>query len=420
MTNIREDKLSSLTQDESNANTGTDRGKRMLETSLKEYGAGRSILLDKAGRIIGGNKTQLAGQAIGIEDVIIVQTDGTKLVAVQRMDLDLENDTKARELAYLDNRVSEIDLSWNTDQLKSDLAEGVDLSLFWTTDEINALLVTTDTQTEGAGGDDVPAPSSVPTRCQPGDIWQLGKHRLAIGSSTDAALVQRLFEGELFRVMWTDPPYGVSYADKNAILNKSGKGNHVQTEIQNDHMSEEQTETLAREAFTLAVRYGMAGAAAYIAVPARFIHRFIVAMNDSGFAYKHQLVWVKNNLVLGQADYHYKHEPILYGWLTNGPHYFTSERTHTTVFEANKPTCSDLHPTTKPIELILPMVENSSQRDEIVYDPFCGSGSTLIAAERLKRRCFACELSETYGDVILTRYTSETGTEPVLIERLPC
>jgi DNA modification methylase len=137
-------------------------------------------------------------------------------------------------------------------------------------------------------------------------------------------------------------------------------------------------------------------------------------METGGFGFRHCLVWVKQSLVLGRGDYHYRHEPILYGWLANGPHYFVDERTHDSVFEVDRPMVSDLHPTTKPVELIAKMIANSSRAGELVYDPFAGSGSTLIAAHQLGRVGFGCELDARYLAVELERF-SLLGLKPQLV-----
>jgi len=133
-------KLSALTPDRKNANKGTERGRQTLENSLRNYGAGRSILIDKHGTIIAGNKTAEEAAAIGLDDIIVVETDGTKLVAVKRTDLDLEHDPRARQLAYADNRISELDLSFDAEQIARDLNEGLDLSGLWTAGEIDGLM----------------------------------------------------------------------------------------------------------------------------------------------------------------------------------------------------------------------------------------------------------------------------------------
>ena len=135
----------------------------------------------------------------------------------------------------------------------------------------------------------------------------------------------------------------------------------------------------------------------------------------AGFSFKHHLVWIKQQMVLGRSDYNYRHEPILYGWLENGAHYFTEDRTQTTVFEVNKPATSEFHPTTKPVELIARMVANSSRPGELVYDPFCGSGSTLLAAHQLGRIGYGVEVNPGYVAVTLARL-SLLGLKPALVK----
>ena len=154
----------------------------------------------------------------------------------------------------------------------------------------------------------------------------------------------------------------------------------------------------------------------YATVPAGpMLPIFIAAMENGGFSYRHSLVWVKQNFVLGRADYHYRHEPILYGWLKNGPHFFTDDRTQDSVFEVDRPTVSELHPT-KPVELIARMVANSSRPGELVYDPFSGSGSTLLAAHQLGRLGYGSEIDPGYVAVTLERF-SLLGLEPEVFKQ---
>lgn len=146
------------------------------------------------------------------------------------------------------------------------------------------------------------------------------------------------------------------------------------------------------------------GAACYASVPSgAALPFFIRAFNDSGFSFKHLLVWVKHHFVLGLSDYQHRHESVLYGWLENGRHYFVPDRRQSSVFEIDKPSLSSLHPTTKPVALIADMIQNSSRPNEIIYDPFCGSGSTLLAAAQLKRVGYACEVDPGYVAVGLER-----------------
>jgi DNA modification methylase len=142
---------------------------------------------------------------------------------------------------------------------------------------------------------------------------------------------------------------------------------------------------------------------------------FISAMNEAGFRFRYSLMWVKQQFVLSMGDYHFRHEPILYGWLENGAHFFTDDRTQDSVFEVDKPHVSEFHPTTKPVELIARMVANSSRKGELVYDPFCGSGSTLLAAHQLDRVGYGVEVDAGYVAVTLERL-STLGLKPQLIE----
>ena len=244
-----------------------------------------------------------------------------------------------------------------------------------------------------------------------------GGHRLLVGDATSADDVARLMDGETFRCMWTDPPYGVNHSggskDPRSATYRSG------AKLKNDALGDPETQRLVTSAFTLAAEYGTAGASAYVAAPAVPLHRrFIDAMDNSGFTYRHQLIWVKDHFVFGRSDYHYRHEPILYGWLETGAHYFTDDRTQDGVFEVPRPKRSEDHPTMKPLALVATMVCNSSRDGEVVYDPFCGSGTTLLAAERLGRQCRAIEIDPRFADVILRRWEAETGREATLLERV--
>jgi DNA modification methylase len=157
------------------------------------------------------------------------------------------------------------------------------------------------------------------------------------------------------------------------------------------------------------------GAAVYATVPAGPLYtRFIAELEEASFTFKHGLAWVKNQFVIGMSDYHYRHEPILYGWLENGAHLWAGDRSCDSVFEVNKPTSSDMHPTTKPVELIAQMVVNSSNPGDIVYDPFCGSGSTLVAAEQLGRKGYGIEFDPGYVAVALERL-SMLGLKPEMV-----
>jgi DNA modification methylase len=246
-----------------------------------------------------------------------------------------------------------------------------------------------------------------------GQIWEVGKHRVMCGDSTSAEDVDCLLGGTALLLMVTDPPYGVSYADKNAMLNEVSPGNRIQTPIENDHLDLDAAEKLWAAAFTQACLHAEPGAAYYsFSAAGAFQTRLAAALATAGWLVKHQLVWVKNNHVLGRCDYNYKHEPIWYGWKDGGHHFYGPFST--SVLEYNKPQASTQHPTTKPTELIARLVENSSLVGEAVYDPFLGSGTTAVAAEQLNRICYGMEIEPKYVAVTLERLAG-MGLEPKLL-----
>jgi len=249
-----------------------------------------------------------------------------------------------------------------------------------------------------------------------GQRWRIGQHRVACGDSTDEATVALLWEdgSSRFQMIWSDPPYGVDYSRKNEFLNAFDRGNRIQKPIANDADPDRAPDIFAA-AMRVALAHGVRGASAYVCVPGGpLLPKFIVAFNDSGFSFKASLVWTKQHFVIGRSDYQWAHENILYGWIENGAHYFIDDRTQRSVFEIDKPHVSTLHSTQKPIELISRMITNSSRPKEVVYDPFAGSGSTLVAAHQLGRIGYGCEIDPSYLAVVLERL-SLFGLKPELV-----
>jgi DNA modification methylase len=250
-----------------------------------------------------------------------------------------------------------------------------------------------------------------------GQLWQIGAHRILCGDCRDQAAVRRLWadNGPRLRMIWTDPPYGVDYAAKNAYLNRTDRGNRIQVPIENDKLTAGETGFLFKGALSVAKNWAHTGATVYATVPSGpLLVHFVQALTAAGFTFRAQLAWVKQQFVIGMADYHHRFEPILYGWLPDGAHYFIEDRRQDDVFEIDKPHVNDLHPTTKPVELIARMVRNSSRDGELVYDPFCGSGSTLLAAHQLQRIGYGVEVDPGYLAVTLERL-SMLGLKPELI-----
>jgi len=237
-----------------------------------------------------------------------------------------------------------------------------------------------------------------------GQLWQIGEHRVIGGDSTDPRVVDRLWadDGPLVRAIGTDCPYGVRYGEKTHYSKRHGHGRRPRP-IENDSLAPAELKKLFAQALNVCRAHAVPGCVVYAAVPSVFIEHFIQAFGDGGFTYHHCLIWVKQQFVLGRSDYHYRDEPILYGWLESGPHYFIDDRTHSSVFEIDRPHSSPDHPTCKPVELIARMIANSNRPGELVYDPFCGSGSTIVAPRQLGRIGYGCEIDPGYLAVELER-----------------
>lgn len=396
--------LDDLTPDAENFNKHTEFGQKLLEDSLRKFGAGRSILVDKDGNIIAGNSTTETAAAIGMEDVVVVQTDGKKLVVVQRTDLSLDS-PEGRELALADNMTAlkgiDIDLAKVQEKLGDDLAKAWGMEI----PEVQ----------KQAQEDDFDPDSVTETVCKKGDIWKLGNHRLMCGDSTDAGSVALLMDGEKADMCFTDPPYGVSYADKNAYLNTIAKGNRIQEPIANDHETPTEMHEFWLNVFNVIGEFTSDCMAYYITAPqgGELLLLLLQAIQESEtLALKHMLIWNKNNHVLGRCDYNYKHEPIIYGWKKKGTHHFVGgSKFKTSVWDIPKPQKSDLHPTMKPVELVSACLLDNSVDGQSVLDLFGGSGTTLIAAEQLNRKCYMMELDPHYCDVIIARWEKLTGNK---------
>lgn len=371
---------------------------KYVANSLREFGWRQPIVIDSGGVIVAGHTRLLAAQQLGMKTVPVVVAD----------DLTPEQ-IKAYRLA--DNKTAEF-AEWDADLLDMELddLDDIDMSLFgFELDE---------GETSGEIIEDE-APEEAEARCKPGDIWQLGNHRLICGDSTDPKTVDALMNGELADMVFTDPPYGVSYTDKNEFLNSIDKPICVVNAIQNDSKTPEEMYEFWVKAFKNLVDYTSDKMSYYITAPqGGDLLLLLTAVRDSGFSLRHVLVWNKNNHVLGRCDYNYKHEPIVYGWKQKGTHtFYGNGEMKTSVWDIPRPQRSDLHPTMKPIELIANALMNSTIEGDIVLDLFGGSGSTLIACEQLKRKCFMAELDPHYCDVIIERWENLTGEKATLLSQ---
>jgi DNA modification methylase len=239
-----------------------------------------------------------------------------------------------------------------------------------------------------------------------GDIWQLGKHRILCGDSRVVTDVSVLLENKKVNMVLTDPPYGINYSSKNEFLNKWDKGNSNQKEIENDSIEDYRTFFSEFLSIIPVAEYNTF----YIFMFGQKLHELRLAFDDCDIKWGDYLIWVKNNHVLGLKDYQPKHEFCVYGWKEK--HKFYGDFT-TTLLEFDKPLKNDLHPTMKPIELLCKLINDGSRREDIVYDAFLGSGSTLIACEQTNRVCYGIEIDPKYIDVICQRYYNFSGIDPI-------
>jgi len=395
-----------------NAKKHDDAQVAQIAASIREFGFNNPVLIDQDNGIIAGHGRVLAARKLGLAEVPCIR-------------LGHLTDTKRRAYIIADNRLTETGGGWDTELLALELEDLRldDFDLDLTGFEAAAL-----EEILGDGMGD--AGSDLPEDTEPeidraeelrqkwgvetGQLWKLGEHRLLCGDSTKAEDVARVMGGDLATLVVTDPPYGVSYADKNAFLNAVDKGNHVQTAIANDHLSKDATQELWRAAFAAMASAMGKGGVVYCFMPQGGDQMMMMMMMmDAGIEPRHELIWLKNNHVLGRTDYAYKHEPILYAWKDGGHKFYGDFQT--SILEFARPQKSDLHPTMKPVPLIERLIANSSQEGEAVYEPFSGSGTTLIACENLKRRCRAIEISPAYCAVALERWHQHAGQTPVLM-----
>ena len=300
-----------------------------------------------------------------------------------------------------DNRISE--LSEIDKKLLNEILSDIDLDLLpenitgYTSAELNEIqsaLQDIDSilnESEDEVPEVAPEPFSLP-----GDKWFLGNHILICGDSTCADTYKELLQNEKAAMIITDPPYNVDYEGK------TGK-------IQNDKMENEKFYNFLLAAFGCMRESIKNGGAFYVWYADAENSNFRNAVINSGFLLKQTLIWVKNSFVLGRQDYQWRHEPCLYGWADNAPHFFIDDRKQSTVLEFDKPLKSDLHPTMKPVPLFERLIANSSIIGDIVLDPFGGSGTTLIACEKLNRRARLIELDARFVDVIVKRWEGMTG-----------
>jgi DNA modification methylase len=248
-----------------------------------------------------------------------------------------------------------------------------------------------------------------------GDRIVLGRHTLVCGDSTDAGAWDALLAGRQAGMVWTDPPYGVSLEDKNEHLREAGKSNRNADAIvvTNDSLTAAGLQDFLRSALSLAWASSKEGAAWYVASPPGALFYEFASVLSELEVWRHTLIWAKDAFVLGRCDYHYRHEPIFYGWKEGAAHTWNGGRAQDSLLECPRPRANKEHPTMKPVALIQRCIENSSNPDDLIVDPFGGSGSTMLAAHTVGRASALIELEPRYCDVIVRRWEEFTGQKAI-------
>lgn len=393
--------LDRLTPDPRNARRHDERNVLAIADSLSEHGQRKPLVAQRVGDklvVRAGNGTLEAARRLRWTHLAVVVVE--------------EGDREATRYALRDNRTADL-ATWDDDVLQALLGEVCDAleelpDLGWLPEEVGlghaaGESSTVDAEPKLCKADEL----QEKWRTEPGQLWQLGAHRLLCGDSAKPDDVARLMAGEKADLWATDPPYGVAYESRGR------KTPH--RPIENDALPLEEMAVFWQKVAENALAVCSDRAPYYwFACQGgnQMMMMMMMSIGRAGWRVRHELVWVKDRLVLGRCDYHYRHEPILYGWKADGAHKWYGDRSQTSVLEFKRPASSDEHPTMKPVELLAYLVGNSTKRGDLVLDTFLGSGTTLIACEQLGRRCFGIELSPSYCAVILQRYLDATGQAP--------
>lgn len=398
---IVETPLENLQNWEENPRIITDASFRKLCSLMKrrpELLWKNPIHANKDGRIYSGNMRFRAAQALKWKTIPAVVSDvqmDEKRMKEEAIILNHHHGEDDRDL--LSRQLYELD-EIGIDVYALGIQETVvDIAL----DQVNL----EDMEDEAEDKGELTVPAAKDTVSKLGDLWRLGEHLLLCGDATKQEDVERLMKGCVADMVFTDPPYNVDYTGKTEDALK----------IENDKMDNDTFLQFLRDSFLNVCGATKEGGAIYVCHADSEGENFRKALSSSGWLFKQCIVWVKNTIVLGRQDYQWQHEPILYGWREGASHYWNGGRDQSTVWNIDKPNRSGEHPTMKPIELCAKAIKNSSPRGGIVLDTFGGSGSTLIACEKIGRVCRTMELDPKYCDVIVHRWEQFTGEKAELV-----
>jgi DNA modification methylase len=377
-----------------NSRKHSDEQVAQIASSIKEFGWTNPILIDGTNSIIAGHGRLMAARKLKMEEVPTIE-------------LGHLTDTQRKALVIADNKLA-LNADWDTTLLTIELDEllkdGFALDILgFNADELNALMEPE--QVDGLTDEDAVPEVPEEPKTKLGDIYQLGNHRLMCGDSCSVTDMDKLVNERQVDMWLTDPPYNVAY---------EGKTKDALT-IQNDSMTNDGFRQFLRDAYVTADTVMKAGAVFYIWHADLEGYNFRGAAQDAGWKVRQCLVWKKSTMVMGRQDYHWKHEPCLYGWKEGAGHLWATDRKQTTILEFDKPNRNKEHPTMKPVELFEYQMLNNTKGGDIVLDSFGGSGTTMIAAEKNGRHAYLMELDPKYCDVIVKRWEEFTGKQAVLL-----
>ena len=383
-----------------NSRTHSEEQVAQIAASIAEFGFVNPILVGADGTIVAGHARLAAARKLRLADVPVIVLD--HLSATQR-----------RALVLADNRLA-MSAGWDEEMLRVELEslkeDAFNLDLIGFSDEeLRDLLADPEPESDTGLTDEDEVPEASETLITvPGDLWVLGTHRLLCGDSTQIESVERVLSGGLADMVFTDPPYNVNYgATMKDKLRKSGR------KIANDNLGDGFEEFLCVACLNLLM---VTKGAIYICMSSSELHTLERAFREAGGHWSTFVIWAKNTFTMGRSDYQRQYEPILYGWKEGTDHFWCGARDQGDVWFVKKPHVNDLHPTMKPVELVERAIRNSSKGRDTVFDPFGGSGTTLIACEKTGRQARLIELEPKYCDVIIRRWQEFSGKEAALAD----
>lgn len=378
-----------------NARTHSQKQIWQIARSMRDHGMINPILVDQHGNVIAGHGRILAAQFLNLAQLPVIV-------------LDHLNEAQVRALRIADNKIAE-NARWDDQKLNAELAalleEKIDLTALGFDDrELQRVLKELESQTGLVDADAAPGlPQQAITML--GDLWALGQHRLLCADSTVASNLVTVLEHRQVDMIYADLPYNVAYAG-SPRSSKTGPRRPI------DNLGADFEKFLYDSCVAM---LAVAGGAIYISMSSSELHTLYKAFTDAGGHWSTYIIWVKDTFTLGRSSYQRQYEPMLFGWKEGGAHYFCGERNLADVWFIDKPRVSELHPTTKPVQLIELAILHSSKGGELVLDPFAGSGSTLIACQKTSRRAGLIELDPRYVDVAILRWQAFSGQQATLV-----